>query len=144
MQRIRIVLLFGIVAAGCAAGPSAVENMRDTDPDAVLGRTWQWESTVAPVEKIEVPNPERYTLHLKDDGTVQALFDCNRGGGNYSISDGKLSFGPLISTRMACPPGSLDSLFIRDLQRVVSFFVEDGSLCLQLPMDSGTMKYRQE
>ena len=143
MRRILIVLMIGILAAGCASGPSATENAQNTDPGAVVGRTWLWESTVTPVEKIEVPEPERYMLFLKDDGTVQALFDCNRGSGNYSISDGKLTFGPLISTRMACPPDSLDSLFMGDLQRVSSFFVEDGSLFLELPMDSGTMKFRQ-
>ena len=48
----------------------------------------------------------------------------------------------LISTRMACPPDTLDGPFMRDLQRVSSFFVEDGHLYLELPMDSGTMKFR--
>jgi heat shock protein HslJ len=50
-----------------------------------------------------------------------------------------LSFSPLISTRMACPADSMDGPFIRDLQRVTSFFIEGGKLCLELPYDSGTM-----
>jgi heat shock protein HslJ len=28
---------------------------------------------------------------------------CNRFGASYSLKSGKLSFGPLVSTRMACP-----------------------------------------
>jgi heat shock protein HslJ len=107
-----------------------------------LNQTWQWESTVTPVDKISVPEPEHYTLLLKRDGKVQVRFDCNRGGGNYEISEGKLSFGPLMSTRMACPEDSLDGLFARDLERVVSFFIDNGHLYLELPYDSGTMKFR--
>jgi heat shock protein HslJ len=109
-----------------------------------LKKTWQWVSTITPVEKISVSNPERYTIMLAGEGTLQARFDCNRGGGEFKISPGKLSFGPLMSTRMACPEDSLDGPFIRDLQRVTSFFVQDGLLYLELPYDSGTMKFRPE
>jgi heat shock protein HslJ len=112
------------------------------DSRRVLNKTWQWELTITPVEKIDVPNPERHTILLTAEGKVQARFDCNRGGGNYEISSGKLSFGPLLSTRMACPPDSLDSQFMKDLQRVTSFFLQDGNLYLELPFDSGTMKFR--
>jgi len=117
---------------------------RSTDPQSVLNKTWQWVSTITPVEKIAVANPERYTIILTDEGKLQARFDCNRGGGEFKISPGKLSFGPPISTRMACPEDSLDGFFMRDLQRVVSFFVENGMLYLELPYDSGTMKFRPE
>lgn len=81
---------------------------------------------------------------LTADGRAQIRFDCNRGGGEFKISPGKLSFGPLLSTRMACPPGSLDSAFMQDLQRVVSFFVEKGTLFLEMPYESGAMKFRPE
>ena len=87
-------------------------------------------------------NPERYTILLKADGKVQIRFDCNLGGGDYQISEGRLSFGPLMSTRMACPPDTLDAPFMRDLQRVASFFVEKGNLYLEMPYDSGTMRFR--
>jgi len=143
MHRILWVLFLGIVLIGCAAGSSSDQNLRSKAPEAVIDKTWQWEATVTPVEKITVPAPERYTILLKSDGTVQARFDCNRGGGGYKISPARLSFTPLISTRMACPPDSLDSVFMRDLQRVVSFFVEAGILYLELPYDSGTMKFSE-
>jgi hypothetical protein len=32
---------------------------------------------------------------------------------------------------------------MRDLQRVSSFFVEGGELYLELPADSGTMRFRK-
>jgi len=120
----------------------STQASRSNDPRTVLAKTWQWESTVTPAEKITVPDPERYTFQLMADGKVKAKFDCNNGGGSYEISEGTLSFGPLISTRMACPEGSLDAAFMRDLQRVASFFMEDGALLLELPYDSGTMRFR--
>ena len=144
MHRIRWVLLAGLAVAGCAAASSSIQPVRSTDPQKILGTTWQWESTITPVEKITVPAPERYTIFLQADGKAQMRFDCNRGGGGFNISPGKLSFGPLMSTRMACAPDSLDSAFMRDLQRVASFFVDDGRLYLELPYDSGTMKFRPE
>ena len=143
MHRILMILLAGWVAAACATA-SSVQGGRSTDPQVILNKTWQWESTITPVEKIAVPAPERYTIILQADGRAQVRFDCNRGGGEFKISPGKLSFGPLLSTRMACPPDSLDSAFMRDLQRVISFFVDSGTLYLELPYDSGTMKFRPE
>jgi heat shock protein HslJ len=136
-----LIAFFFISIAGCAAKNGAHPAVRSRDPQAVLGKTWQWVETITPVEKITVPNPERYTILLRDGGKLQAQFDCNSGGGTYRISEGKLSFGPLVSTRMACPPGSLDGPYMRDLQRVVSFFIENGNLYLELPLDSGTMRF---
>jgi len=143
MMRIFSTALLCMVIMGCAAtGDLPDENTRSTDPQSVLNKTWQWVSTITPVEKIEVPNPERYTIILTDDGKLQARFDCNRGGGEFKISPGKLSFGPLMSTRMACPPDTLDGPYMRDLQRVTSFFLQNEVLYLELPYDSGTMKFR--
>jgi heat shock protein HslJ len=144
MHRILWAFWAGILAAGCAAGSTSIQGAPRNDPQAILNKTWQWQSTTTPGETITVPAPENYTILLQGDRRVQARFDCNRGGGTFKISPGKLSFGPLFSTRMACPPDSLDSVFMRDLQRVVAFFIDDGALYLELPYDSGTMKFRPE
>jgi heat shock protein HslJ len=133
--------LCGVITGFAAAGRASPAE-RSTNPQAVLGKTWEWEATITPIETTTVTNPDRYTILLKDDGKVQARFDCNRGGGDYGISAGRVSFGPLLSTRMACPPDSLDGLYMRDLQRVVSFFIQDGKLYLELAADSGTMRFR--
>ena len=129
----------GLMLVACTAENQAV---RSTEPQDVLGKTWQWISTLTPVEKITVPAPERYTIKLAE-GRAQIQFDCNRGGGGYTISEGRLSFGPLISTRMACPEDSLDATFMRDLQRVSSFFMEKEALYLELHADSGTMRFQK-
>ena len=144
MHRIILTIIVGLMLAGCTGKPASTGGIHLNDPQAVLGKTWEWESTTNPVEKIVVATPERYTVLLGADGRAQMRFDCNRGGGGYEISPGRLSFGPLMSTRMACPPGSRDNVFMRDLQRVASFFLQDDRLYLELPYDSGTMKFRPQ
>lgn len=140
---IRLLPLVATFCPGIAAEVVEIAPAERTmDPRFVRNRTWLWVSTITPVEKVTVPDPGRYTIRLTDDGKVQARFDCNRGGGTYDISKGKLSFGPLLSTRMACPADSLDRLFMKDLQRVSTFFILGGKLYLELPFDSGTMRFR--
>jgi len=140
--RLAVLLVLGSLLTNCAHGNGKSETAGGREPQAVINRQWQWTATVTPVDKIVVLEPERYTILLKDDGKLEAMFDCNRGGGSYRISEGKLSFGPMISTRKACPPDSQDAVFMRDLQRVQSFFVENGFLHLELPLDSGTMTFK--
>ena len=127
----------------CTATAPLAGAERTRDPEAVLDKTWEWESTVTPVETIAVTQPERYTIRLVEGGRVEARFDCNRGGGSVEISEGRIKFGPMMSTRMACPEDTQDALFMRDLDRVTSFFLDNGNLYLEMPYDSGTMKFRQ-
>jgi heat shock protein HslJ len=143
MKPMMASLLVGLILVGCAAGMSSEQPGRSKDPQIVVGRTWKWVSTVTPVEKITAAAPERYTILLQEDGNVRVRFDCNKGRGKYTLSEGRISFGPLMSTRMACPPDTQDASFMRDLQRVASFFIERGELYLELPVDSGTMRFRQ-
>jgi heat shock protein HslJ len=143
MVRILTVIGLVIIMSGCASSAQTGKNVRSSDPGQAMNKNWQWESTVTPVERIRVTTPGRYSLLLGADGKAKIQFDCNRGGGEYQIANGKLSFGPLFSTRRACPEDSLSSPYMRDLQRVVSFFVENGQLYLELPYDSGTMRFRE-
>ena len=140
MTRFFILIASGIFLIGCATISSNTQSEQNYDPQTILDKQWQWESTITPVEQITVGTPENYTILLKADNKVQVRFDCNRGGGSFEISLGKLSFGPMMSTRAACPPGSLDFRFAKDLQRVISFFTRNNNLYLELPYDSGTMK----
>jgi heat shock protein HslJ len=138
-----VVLVLAL--ASCATDPDgAGEPSRVRTPDAVTGKGWQWERTVTPVETVVSPTPERYTLQLATNGRLLVRADCNRGTGSYLIGAGTLSFGPVATTRMACPPGSLDARFLHDLQRASGFFVEDGKLFVELPADSGTLQFRRE
>lgn len=136
-------VLFAPVLFGCAAVVSdGAAPARDRTPAAATGTVWQWARTETPPETIEVPAPERYTLELSPNGRLLVRADCNRGTGSYRIGAGTIAFGPIATTRMACPPGSLDARYLSDLQRASGFFVEGGHLFVELPADAGTMRFR--
>ncbi|MGY6277261.1 META domain-containing protein [Methylomonas sp. MgM2] len=145
MKHLLILAGLGLLLSGCAdTGQTKATSTRSRDPQSVIGKTWQWVGTVTPVETIDVKQPERYTLYFAETGRLEARFDCNSGGGRYEISEGKLSFGPLMATRMACPEDSLDYVFTKHLNDVDSFFVDGDSLYLELPADSGTLQFRRQ
>ncbi len=62
------------------------------------------------------------------DGRVSGSSGCNRFNGSVTVDGKALSFGPLASTRMACP-GPLDAqerAFFGALERVAGHNIEDG------------------
>jgi len=130
-----------VLGVGCAHQESPMKTGSWTDPDAVTGTTWQWLAKTGKREVLDVAQPERYTLALQPDGRVQAQFDCNRGNGAYEISDGKLEFGPIATTQMACLPGSLDTAYAQALLQVERFRVENGELILGLS-EGSSMRFR--
>lgn len=144
MIRLLVLLSLVLVASSCTPVASTEAISPRHDPAKVLGRTWLWQATVTPVERISVAYPERYTIAFAENGQLQARFDCNTGGGTYTLSAGQVSFGPLRLTRKACPEDSQDMVFMRDLQRAKTFFLQDDKLFLELPLDSGTMRFIED
>ena len=150
MNSITRLAIFAVTATAvfaCAGntqqGVDAAVAVTSGGNEGVVGARWMWVGTLTPVERIEVTEPENYTLRLLPDGRAEVQFDCNRGGGNYTIEGNALSLGPLASTRKACPDGSQDALYQRHLENVSSWFLMDGDLFLEMPMDSGTMRFRR-
>ena len=140
--RLFVLTFFALFVGSCTSNTPNVASLHVHDPGEVMNKTWVWEKTVTPIESISVDDSERYTIRFAENGHLEAKFDCNRGGGTYTLSEGRVSFGPLMSTRMACAEDSLDAVFMKDLQRANSFFLQDGMLFLELPYDSGTMHFR--
>jgi heat shock protein HslJ len=132
------------------AVPAPVADAPDTVADAgsaadVTEVTWEWVRLTTPVEQMDIDAPERYTVKFGKDGRVTLKADCNRGTGGYSMSDDRrLTFKPIALTRAMCPPGSLSDRFAKDVGRATSYFVKDGDLFLELPVDSGTLRFRRQ
>jgi heat shock protein HslJ len=115
-----------------------------TLPSSVLDATWQWVSFTSPVEQITVDSPERYTIRFGRDGRVAVRADCNRGSTSYSVAaHRRIMLGPIVLTRMMCPPGSQDARFVKEFGRARSYFLKDGDLFLELPVDSGTLRFKR-
>jgi heat shock protein HslJ len=56
---------------------------------------------------------------------------CNRYSATYRLSGDSLSFGPAISTRMACAQGmDLETAWLGALAKIVSFSATESTLTL--------------
>ena len=138
-----VSLLSGPTAGTGWAASNQDDASGSASGETIVGTTWEWVETTTPDGRIDVGEPERYTIRLKRNGEAQLRFDCNHGGSFYEISGGKLSFGPLTATRVPCPDGSHGPVYMKQLGAVQSFFTEEGFLYLKLPGDSGTMRFRR-
>jgi len=118
---------------------SPVPAHKSATGDTIGRGPWRWIATVTPVERIACSNPDVYTLTFLPDSTVRLLIDCNRGSGNYHIDGKSIRIGPVATTRMMCPPGSMDSVFGRQIDAARVWFMRGDTLMLDLMADSGTM-----
>ena len=95
----------------------------------LIGGTWHMTKAVHGNDPPVVPkDPSHYTAQFGADGTLSLLADCNPGRASYSADPPKLHVGPAAITRMMCPPGSLDTIFLRDLSAAATFDIDDGEL----------------
>ena len=124
------------------AGEAAVQNDEGRFAGEVQGLLWQWEGLTTPVEQIVVEDPSLYTIRFQPEGQVEMRADCNRAFGEYKVSEEhKLEFGLFGVTRAMCPPESHSDRYLKDLAQATTFFLQDGKLYLELPYDSGTLKF---
>jgi heat shock protein HslJ len=130
-----------LIALGSSAPSTASQAMLRAD---VMNVTWEWLSLKTPAEQVKIDAPERYTIRFGPDGRVALRADCNRGNAVYSVGpDRRIALGTIAVTRAACPPGSLSDRFVREIGRVISYLLQDSELFLELPVDSGTLRFRR-
>lgn len=109
-------------------------DRRVADPDRPLvGTRWVVEWLRSPQALASVPAGLRPpTLELDERGRVGAFLGCNRGHGPVEVGEDTLRFGPLATTRMACPPEptEVEAAVLRVLQGEVAWSVEGPVLRL--------------
>lgn len=131
-----------LMLAGVWLAPQAASAAELALSPGVIGKTWHWVNFVTPKETITVDLPEHYTIEFWADGRVALRADCNRGVGGFTLgADNRISFGEFGVTRALCPEGSLSDRYLRELSRVNSYFLKDGDFFLELPFDSGTLRF---
>ncbi|WP_280830141.1 META domain-containing protein [Mycolicibacterium frederiksbergense] len=89
------------------AATVTLQDKKVVDPDRPLtGTTWQVTGLVSKQAITTSIALERGkpSLTIADDGAVSGSTGCNRITGHATVSGSVIEFGPLATTRMACPP----------------------------------------
>ena len=114
----------------------------ESKPIRLTSGTWRWEQLISPGERLDVPEPDKYTLAFLDSSDTAVIYaDCNTILGTYSV-DGqriKIELGP--TTLVECGPESLSDRFLSYLQEDVIYILADGLLLIDLPADGGTLEF---
>jgi para-nitrobenzyl esterase len=113
----------------------------------LAGTSWELVELRSPEDSIgtvRVDGPARYTLTFNADGSAALRLDCNRGRGTWrSEAPGRVEFGAVATTRMMCPPGSLDARLGRELAFLRVYAIQGDTLRLELMADGGQQFWRR-
>ena len=139
---IKTIFLAGIslvLVAGCQQTGSIVEE--NSVPNSSLTETY-WKAVELNGEAVRMNEGAR-EAHLvlkQSDSQVKGFSGCNNFFGTYTLEKDTIHFGPLASTRMACPYMEQEARFLKALSETdrfqiegesLSFFNEDGALVLE-------------
>jgi len=158
MNRMPMILCTGAFAlSACAAAPDAapapnaapsyfpansVPPAMTSATNEIVGPIWQWLRTQRAGEPGVAPDaPDRYTVAFQPGGRVDVRADCNRGSGSYEVNGADMKLGPVALTKMACPPESKDSVFLRALAQTRTYAFGPEGLVLTLG-DGSVMRFR--
>lgn len=111
--------------AGGGGGPVA-----DT---ALSGVRWMLAAVGGTSARPAEPQRSAYLELVPAEGRASGNTTCNRFSGPYTLEGSSLSFGPLISTRMACVDSLLnaqEAAFLGALQETAGWRMEGDTLVL--------------
>jgi copper homeostasis protein (lipoprotein) len=98
----------------------------------IEGKTWRL--TELPGQSLAAIEPERAPSLTLDPATRRASGSagCNRFSGTYELHGNTLRFGPLATTRMACPPEimAVEDALLKALAAETAWSLQDGTLVL--------------
>lgn len=124
------------------AASDATASSANTTSSALTDGVWKWTGSQFNDGKTTTPpDPNNYLIQFLADGSVSIKADCNQVGGTYTVTDNQLTITTGPSTLVACPPGSLDQEYLRQLSNTSSYFIKDGNLILEFKFDSGSMVF---
>jgi heat shock protein HslJ len=88
------LVAFALILSACVAR---------SNPASLGGTSWTLVS-YGSVDKPTAATPGIHaSLNFSANGQVSGNLGCNSFSGTYELKPGKLVFGPLVSTMMACP-----------------------------------------
>jgi copper homeostasis protein (lipoprotein) len=118
-------------SAGLAAGPATPDSAPSHASEVPLEGT-AWRLVELDGKPVAAPADSRapgFTL-LVDGHKVQGSAGCNRMMGSYELTGSSLKFGPLATTRMACPAMEAEQAYLKALGTTTRYEIMGSSLTL--------------
>jgi heat shock protein HslJ len=116
------------IAALTVAGTLAACAAPSSAPEPLWGSEWQLQSIAG---QAALPQPAA-TLAFPQPGQIAGNGSCNRFFGTVQTDKGRLTFGPLGATKMACPGGASEqeSRYLGALQKAQRYEVQGDTLLI--------------
>jgi heat shock protein HslJ len=109
----------------------------------LTSRSWTWEVAQLPGDANLTPKKaDAFVLSFTKDSTMSLSTDCNRVAGTYTIEGNRITFGPMMATRMYCE-GAQEQIFCDLLAKTQSYKLDDKQrLVLTLADGNGTIVFK--
>lgn len=115
-----------------ASGETSM-TLAELQPSALLDTNWTVTGTVANEAVSSVPTDSTASIMIAPDFSVSVNTGCNTGSGSVEVTDDTLTFGPIATTKMACPPEQteLEASVLAVLQGEVTYEIDGSNLSLR-------------
>lgn len=122
MKRLLFLIAFVTSAAIVSAQNDSASNR--------LNGMWKFDSA-SEVKFGSIPDKELPDLIFDEAAkTVTGFTGCNKMNGTYTVEGDQFMFGPIMSTKMACPQIEIDNYLSRFLPNVGAYKIRSGKLYL--------------
>lgn len=133
-----LVAGLALLLAGCAGSPSTSVPAATAPEAPLLGTRWVVERLVTGAGATDVPAGVVAALTFSE-GRVDIEAGCNRGGADVSLDEGRIAFGPIALTKMACegPATAVEAHVLESLAGAAGFEIQGDRLAIRGPGGGG-------
>ncbi len=121
-----------LVLAGPGGQPKLTFAPAAPAAAGLAGTSW----VLAGLGNLPLPGNVQVTAQFGTDGTVSGNAGCNTYSGSYTVDGVSIAFGPLISTRIACPEAQMvvETAYLAALGKAAAWSIgTDGKLSISGP-----------
>lgn len=141
MVALLVVVLTQLKAGDQQAQPPV--KAEETDPQRLFIPRWFLSSLVLDGKEIALQG-KQLTLQFEENGNANGQGGCNSFGTTFQATkDGKMAFGPVLSTKMACEGAmEMENAYLAALSKVQTFQRPQTSLVLASADGKTRLEYR--
>ena len=126
-------VLVGILVVAISACAAPSNGQTSTSATDLVNTDWSLESYGQVGFETQVIEGTEVSLQFQSGGQVVGSGGCNSYGGQYTVSNGKISFSRIASTEMACTAEGLmsqEAAFFQALQNTGEFELRNNTLTI--------------